>query len=386
MPYAEGRIFNDADSHIMETQDWLISYADPDLRTKLRPLAIGSGGKMVEKAIAHAAGRRKDAAALADAEANLMLRKGWEALGAFDPDERRRALDLLGFNSQLVFTTFAITHFWGEFDQVRSTPEVLYGGTRAHNRAIADFCRGDKRLLGVGFVPLDIPELAEKEIDEAIRLGCAAIHIPSLPPGKKSPTHPDYNGVWARLQDAEVPFMLHVGGGGRPIPRAFHENARPVTDFLGGGENIRAKDFMGIQVGSELFLSAMVLDGIFEQFPRLRGGCIEQGAMWIVPWLKRLDIAQETFVRSEPLLRMPMKASEYVRRNLRFTPYPHEPVGWIVEQAGEELCLFSSDYPHIEGGRNPLKRFAQSTPNLSDAAKERFYASNFVAMMGSRAA
>ena len=171
MPYAEGRIFNDADSHIMETRDWLISHADPDIRPKLHPLAIGSGGRMVEKAIAHAADRHNDPAAAADAEQNLMLRKGWEALGAFDPDERRRALDLLGFNSQLVFTTFAITHFWGEFDQVRSTPEVLYGGTRAHNRAIADFCRGDKRLLAVGFVPLDIPELAEKEIDEAIRLG-----------------------------------------------------------------------------------------------------------------------------------------------------------------------------------------------------------------------
>ena len=201
----------------------------------------------------------------------------------------------------MVFTTFATTHFWGEFDQVRSTPEVLYGGTRAHNRAIADFCRGDKRLLAVGFVPLDIPELAEKEIDEAIRLGCAAIHIPSLPPGKKSPTHPDYNGVWARLQDADVPFMLHIGGGGRTIPRAFHNNDRPVTDFLGGGENIRSKDFMAIHVMPEIFLSTMVLDGIFEQFPRLRGGCIEQGAMWIVPWLRRLDISQETFVKSEEI-------------------------------------------------------------------------------------
>ena len=296
MPYAEGRIFNDADSHIMETRDWLISHADPDIREKLHPLAIGSGGRMVEKAIAHANDRHKDPAAVADAEKNLMLRKGWEALGAFDPDERRRALDLLGFSSQLVFTTFAITHFWGEFDQVRSTPEVLYGGTRAHNRAIADFCRGDKRLLAVGFIPLDIPELAEKEIDEAVKLGCAAIHIPSLPPAKKSPTHPDFNGVWARLQDADVPFMLHVGGGGRPIPRAFHNNDRPVTDFLGGGENIRSKDFMAIHMMPEIFLSTMVLDGIFEQFPRLRGGCIEQGAMWIVPWLRRLDISQETFV------------------------------------------------------------------------------------------
>ena len=30
----------------------------------------------------------RDPAAVADAEQNLMLRKGWEALGAFDPDER----------------------------------------------------------------------------------------------------------------------------------------------------------------------------------------------------------------------------------------------------------------------------------------------------------
>ena len=385
MPYAEGRIFNDADSHIMETRDWLISHADPDIRPKLHPLAIGSGGRLVDKAIAHADERQKNSAAVADAEQNLMLRKGWEALGAFDPDERRRALDLLGFSSQLVFPTFAITHFWGEFDQVRSTPEVLYGGTRAHNRAIADFCGGDKRLLGVGFVPLDIPELAEKEIDEAIKLGCAAIHIPSLPPAKKSPTHPDFNGVWARLQDAGVPFMLHVGGGGRPIPRGFHNNDRPVTDFLGGGENFHSKDFMVGHYGPETFLSAMVLDGVFEKFPGLRGGCIEQGAMWIVPWLKRLDISQDTFVRTEPSLRLPMKASDYVRRQLKFTPYPHEPVGYIVEQAGAELVLFSSDYPHIEGGRNPLKRFETSLDGIAEEDKHRFYTSNFIEMMGSRA-
>ncbi len=382
MPYAEGRIFNDADSHIMETRDWLISHADPDLRPKLHPLAIGSGGRLVDRAVAHADERHKNPAAVADAEQNLMLRKGWEALGAFDPDERRRALDLLGFSSQLVFTTFAITHFWGEFEQVRSTPEVLYGGTRAHNRAIADFCRGDKRLLAVGFVPLDIPELAEKEIDEAVRLGCAAIHIPSLPPAKKSPTHPDFNGVWARLQDADVPFMLHVGGGGRAIPRAFHNNDRPVTDFLGGGENIRSKDFMTIHYGPESFLSALALDGVFEKFPRLRAGCIEQGAMWIVPWLKRLDLAQETFVKTEPALKMPLRASDYIRRQVKFTPFPHEPAGWIIEHAGDELCMFSSDYPHIEGGRNPLKRFEASTATISAEAKERFYSRNFAEMMG----
>ena len=37
MPYAEGRTYNDADSHFMETKNWLFEYADP----KVRPQAVG---------------------------------------------------------------------------------------------------------------------------------------------------------------------------------------------------------------------------------------------------------------------------------------------------------------------------------------------------------
>jgi hypothetical protein len=29
-------------------------------------------------------------------------------------------------------------------------------------------------------------------------------------------------------------------------------------------------------------------------------------------------------------------------------------------QAGEEVCLFSSDWPDVEGGRNPVRRFESS--------------------------
>ena len=64
------------------------------------------------------------------------------------------------------------------------------------------------------------------------------------------------------------------------------------------------------------------------------------------------------------------------------TPSPAEPVGWIVENAGEEVCLFSSDYPHVEGGRNPLRRFEASLAGVSERAKQRFYCDNFVDLMG----
>ncbi len=56
--------------------------------------------------------------------------------------------------------------------------------------------------------------------------------------------------------------------------------------------------------------------------------------------------------------------------------------GWIVANAGEEVCLFSSDYPHVEGGRHPLKRFDETLQGLPTSARQRFYADNFIDLMG----
>jgi predicted TIM-barrel fold metal-dependent hydrolase len=377
MPYASGRTFHDADSHLMELGDWLVRYADPPLRERLRPLHLGGAGRLAEQAVREAEARRGDPLAARALEERLLEAKGWNALGAFDPAERSRALDLLGFQRQLVFSTFAPTQFAGD------DLELLYGGTRAHNRAMADFCAHDERLIAVGLVPWGDPSLTREEAEEALRLGCGAILVPSVPPRDRSPFHPDYHPFWRLLEESGTSFMLHVGGGGRSLRPAFHENGRPpVTDFLGGGENIRSKDFMCLHNPPEIFLSCMVLDGMFETFPNLRGGCIEQGAMWVVPWLRRLDLAQQGFRRSEPALCALRRPSEYVRGHLWFTPFPHEPVGWLVEQAGEDLFLFSSDYPHPEGGRDPLARFEESLVGIGESGREKFYASNFVDMMG----
>ena len=61
---------------------------------------------------------------------------------------------------------------------------------------------------------------------------------------------------------------------------------------------------------------------------------------------------------------------------------PTEDVGWIIEQAGPEVCLFSSDYPHVEGGRRPIERFEASLANTSAEARQAFYHDNFVDVMG----
>jgi predicted TIM-barrel fold metal-dependent hydrolase len=364
----------------MELPGWLASYADPAVRDRIRPLYLGGAGALAEEAVRAAEARRGVPEATAHLEADVMGAKGWNALGAFDPAERSRALDLLGFDAQLVFSTFAPTQFASDDDL-----ELLYGGTRAHNRAMVDFCAADRRLVPVGFVPLTDAELAVHATREAIAMGCGAILVPSVPPRTKSSAHPDYWPLWAHLEETGVPFMLHVGGGGRPLRRAWHENGKPpVTDFLGGGENIRSKDYMVLHHPPETFLACMALDGVFEEFPALRGGCIEQGALWVVTLLQRLDIAQTTFQKTEPALRLPLKASDYLRRQVKFTPFPTEPVGWMIEQAGAELFMFSSDYPHPEGGRDPLGRFEATLGTASADTRDRFYRRNFADMMGAR--
>jgi predicted TIM-barrel fold metal-dependent hydrolase len=383
MPYAEGRVINDADAHVMEPINWLADYADEKTRKLLKPMDVSNTGDMDKHGTAFSSKFPDSHWDEIDIEKNLMFIKGWGALGAFDPDERRRALDLLGFKRQLVFTSLAMGQFWGVFGQRERDLDLIYGGARAVNRGMADFCKGDGRLIAVGFLPLDDAKRAERELDEGLKGGCGTFWIPANPAGDKSPSHPEFDGVWARFQEANVPFMLHVGAGETPMPAEYRNNGRgPVVGFLGAGENLDSKSFMLLHAPAEAFLSAMVLDGTFEQFPRLRGGVIELGALWVVPWLKRLDVAQQAFARTEPGLALPLKASDYVRRALKFTPHPTEPAGWIIEQGGEELFLFSSDYPHIEGGRNPIKRFEESMVGIGGTVKERFYAGNFEEMMG----
>jgi uncharacterized protein len=109
--------------------------------------------------------------------------------------------------------------------------------------------------------------------------------------------------------------------------------------------------------------------------------------LWAVPWLRKLDIAQDAFKRFEPYLNLPMRASDYARRQLKFAPFPPEPAGWMIEQAGAELFLFSTDFPHPEGGRDPLKRFAKALDDFAipEDQRERFYTSNFNQLLGSHA-
>jgi predicted TIM-barrel fold metal-dependent hydrolase len=71
-----------------------------------------------------------------------------------------------------------------------------------------------------------------------------------------------------------------------------------------------------------------------------------------------------------------------VHEHLKFTPFPGEPVGWMIEQAGPDLFMFSTDFPHPEGGRDPKAKFEDAMADVDDAALDRFYHGNMAELLG----
>jgi uncharacterized protein len=381
MPYISDRIVHDADAHVFEAPGWLAPWVDPDLREKLARFTDVQD-KRVEAHVAKVRAAYDDPAYRARDAEEITLRKGFSALGAFVKEERSAALDHLGVASQLVFTTAGLRPLAASD---RDDPEIAYGVARAHNRAMLDFCSVDRRLLPVLYVPLCDIDQAIAAAREAITQGAAALMIPSACPKRHSPSHIGLDRVWAQAQDAGIPVVFHVGGGTAMNP-AYKENGLPpVKDFTGGDGNFTSVSYMSIPEAPMQTLATMIFDGVLDRFPALKVGVIEMGASWVPGWMRSMDSAADAFRKNEERLqKLSLKPSEFVRRQVRVTPYPHEPAGWVIKHAGPEVCLFSSDYPHTEGGRNPLKRFEASldAEQCTPAEREAFYRTNFEDLMG----
>ena len=389
MAYAHRDDIYDADTHMMERPDWIAEFADPDIRAELPPFVRNQGEVLdrVQDALAQFDLRRADASIAAAAANDFMSMgyKGWHGLGAFDAAERARANDLLGFRQYIVFPTPA-------FDQINDTNDqrIWLGGVTALNRGLATFCAEDRRMLGTAYIPLGAgPEIAERYVHGVVQQGFAVVLIDTIPPvGGKSFTHPDYDPVWAAITAAELAVVLHIGATGgpyQPVPDEFYHNGKPVPPPSVSDAPPDALKYMGLQYNAEIFLAAMIFDGVLERFPTLRIGIVELGASWIVSWMKHLDQAFRAFRRLQDLSQVKLLPSEYVRRQLKITPFAGEDIGWLLSTGAEELLMFASDYPHQEGTNDPIGRYERTMQNVPADIADKFYKGNFKALLGRHA-
>lgn len=383
MTYAPAtRDFYDADSHIMELPDFLRDYADPELRDRIPQVnydaslvtdeevaeILGQGGQHSEAHVQNMIGL---------GDQLIAKSKEIQALGAFNAADRTIALDMLGFKKQLVFATHSVV---APFHPSSKTPDDLrYAATRAHNRHMADFCGEDSRLMGVAVVPLDNPELAIKELGFVLEAGLEAVWVPHRAPIGMAPGHVDLEPFWATLAESGTPFALHVGGSPLQALKSWSNNGRAaVKDWMGGGENVRTKDAAVMHQPPETFVSMLLLDGVFERHPNLRGASVELGAGWVPQLLQRLDDITKIYSRVDESVRFERKPSEQLTQQMGFTPFPHEDVATLIAQSNDDLYLFSSDYPHVEGGRDPIGKFDRALETQDEAVRVKFCSENFL--------
>ena len=382
MAHIEGRIVHDADAHTMETPNWLEPFAEPKMRDEVQSYFHRTFTEARKTAFQETIALHEDDAFNAKSEEAFMARKNHFALGSFRKDDRPRALDLLGVQKQLLFpTTCNVLLEQLEFGDNLA---LLYAMAQASNRAQIDFCTVDERLMPVCNVPLASLEHAPVTAREAIELGAAALLIPWACPKHHATSHIGLDEVWAQAEEAGIPIIFHVGASDFVLPKAHAVNGLPkIPDFHGGDENFRSISYMAIPSGPQQALSMLILDGVLDRFPSLMVGVIELGAIWIPSYLRQLDAALEAFGRHEERLQsLALRPSEYVTRQVRVTPYPTEDTGWIIDNSAPEICMFSSDFPHVEGGRNPYGRFQKTTEGQPEAVLDAFYRGNFEQLMG----
>ena len=384
MAYVTDRVVHDADAHVMETPEWIDEFADRRVREyALSNFDIGDVGKTLAE-IENARRLHDDPAYRADDARDVMVRKNWRATGSFIPQDRSRALDHLGFASQLVFPTVFNTML--EALEHGDDHDLTYETASAANRAQVAFCSVDPRLLAVAYVPLSDFDRAASTAAEAIEGGAQALLIPNRCPRRHATSHIGFDPVWAMAQEARVPVLMHVATPELVMaPQHRNNGLPPEPDFHGGGENFRSVSYMAISSAPMQALSMLIFDGVLERFPALKFGIIELGAVWVPGFMRQLEAAFEAFERHEQRLqKLSLRPVEYFRRQVRVTPYPTEPTGWIIEQSGPEICMFSSDYPHVEGGRNPMRRFDNEVAHLADDVQDRFYRANFEDLFSGR--
>src|SRR6478752_165832 len=201
----------------------------------------------------------------------------------WDNERRHREQEADGIIGEVIFPN-TVPPFFPSFVLFAQPPKPedyahRLAGVRAHNRWLVDHvAEAPNQRAGIGQIFInDVDDAIEdaKWIKEhGLRGG---VLLPNVSPDVKwvRPLYdPEYDRLWAVLQDLEIPVHLHGGTGS---PDYGRHAAVPII-------MVAELPFYGNRN-----LVHMLLSGVFERFPRLKFVITESGLSQFVPMLKHLD-------------------------------------------------------------------------------------------------
>ena len=296
--------------------------------------------------------------ALAGAEANMenMINS---VHGGYRPEDRLDFMDQQGIDIQFVLPTFA-------FNPIayirREKPELANRLLTAYNTwACGQLAGHTDRLMPVTIVDLKSMDRAttEAELERSRAAGARSVLFWPSPVEGKSIGHPDFDWFWATCERLGIMPMVHVGASRPGMDTAWLNNGREHPLAL--------MPYMSqLHQIPEILIAELLAAGTFERYPNLRLLVCELGIDWLPSFVRRMDGLAKANKRTPGGWPYPMMPSEYLRRNLRVSPLAHDPASLVIEQVGPGMIVFSTDYPHLEGGKDAVSVFQRKLDGRVD--------------------
>lgn len=244
-------------------------------------------------------------------------------------DRRLADMDVAGVDVQVVSPSPSQYHYWADVDLARTV-------TSSANRGIAALVAEEPtRLVGLGLVPLQHPEIMVGALNDAVLdCGLAGVEISSFAPGVEM-SDERLEPFWARAAELNAVVFLHPFGCSldERLDRFYLSNtvAQPVENAVA--------------------LSHLIFSGVLDRHPALKV-LAAHGGGYLPTYLGRSDHAWE--VRPEAR-RCVDRPSSYISR-ITFDSLVHGPgaLRSLVDAVGADSVVLGSDYPFDMGNDNPV--------------------------------
>jgi len=381
----------DCDTHCYETRDAFTRYLPKEyLDRTLAPIRLANGLEQILAGHRIATFNSESGLGFDMAYRPGSLKEMLKQMGSGNPEEtyqpepvraeylerepRLAMLEAQGVERCVLFPAgmaLAAEHYVDDTD-------ALYANLRSFNRWYNETWgfNYEDRLYATAVLSLRDLDRAVQLTDEILEQGAKVVLVPTGPAYGHTPSHPYFDQVWSRLNEAGVTVALHV------MPYWYFTAISPDWGLDTDPSAWRMSAWQWMNTYGERpvvdTLSAFLFDNLFGRYPNLRVLVAEHGASWVPHTLKHLDKSRG-MGRNGPWVggKLVDRPSNIFKEFVRVAPYPEDDIPWIVENlGGDDRCLvMGSDFPHAEGIAEPAD-FEKLLDPLSEDAKHRIMRGN----------
>jgi predicted TIM-barrel fold metal-dependent hydrolase len=249
-----------------------------------------------------------------------------------DPAKRIAAMDALGIDVQILFSTFYIGT---EVDHPLEEAALA----RAYNRWVGESLSGyTDRLKWVLRPPLRMLDRALEELEYGANHGAAGVHLRGIEHGYYL-CDPYFFPIYEKAQDLNLAIMVHNGSTIRM------QTGIPIGNFVP-----QPPALMGQLLGLMSAFHAVLGSDLSERFPRLRWGFLEGGAAFTLPVMHQ-HARRDMSIGVEPFLDpRPVTGEDIERMNMFVSVATDEDVPYLAKSLGDQCLVVGTDFGHNDLG------------------------------------